>query len=91
MQNKGIEHTIIRIMGCNCTIPARKLSVGCRILVGCRTDQSDRTTNFMPLWSGGYGRLLSGAGSDMVDDDGRRCSVDQRLDLLQIGVVDPII
>ena len=72
MQNKGIEHTIIRIIGCNCTIPARKLLVGYRILVGCRTDQSDRTTNFMPLWSGGYGRLLSGAGSDMVDKRWRR-------------------
>ena len=30
------------------------------------TDQSERTTNFLSLWIGGYGSVLSGAGSAVV-------------------------
>lgn len=27
------------------------------------TNQSERTTNFLSLWMGGYGKVLTGAGS----------------------------
>ena len=32
-----------------------------------KTDQSESTTNFLSLWIGGYGSVLSGAGSVLLE------------------------
>ncbi len=66
-----LGHTIVAIISRNCPIPINEISLEDQLRwqssqgLEFRTHQSDKTTNFLSLWMGGYGRVLSGTSSTM--------------------------